>query len=199
MSICIFGDSIGKGIVLDTTSDKYVSVNFTSMEPLCQEENVNLKNYSMFGCTATKGLSLIQRHTEKLQKDDVVLLEYGGNDCNFLWSEIAAAPEGRHQPNNPPEVFIDAYQKGIEAVQKSGASPVLLTLPPLHAKRFFDWISKGIDKENILRWLGSIDMIYRWQEMYSFTVSMIGKRLCIPVIDIRSAFVGRQDFSELIC
>ena len=52
---------------------------------------------------------------------------------------------------------------------------------------------------DILKFLRSIDMIYRWQEMYSLAVVNLTKMLCIPLIDIRGKFLCRQDLSELLC
>jgi len=199
MNICIFGDSIGKGIVLDTASERYKPLKFSLIEPLKRFHNVSLKNYSIFGCTVTKGLSLFKRHSEKLNENDLVILEYGGNDCDFAWEEITKAPEKEHKPKTVLEVFISTYQNLIEKIQKIGANPVLLTLPPLDAKRFLNWVSKGLNVESILKWLGSVDMIYRWQEMYSLAVVKLAKALCLPLIDVRSEFLCRQDLPELIC
>ena len=199
INVCIIGDSISKGIILDKASQRYKLVKFNLMEPLRQLKYVSLKNYSSFGCTVTKGLKLIDRYADELSGYDHVILSFGGNDCNFLWQEIAAAPEMEHRPNNPLEMFINIYTEGIKKIQNAGTKPVLLTLPPLHARRFFACVSQGLNARNILRWLGDIDNIYRWQEMYSLAVVKLGKMLSIPVIDIRSAFLSRHDFPDLIC
>ena len=198
INICVFGDSIGKGIVLDSASERYQTLKLDEMEPLVRYKDVSLKNYSMFGCTVTKGLSLIERHAGELAGCDRVILEFGGNDCNFPWKEVADAPESEHRPKNPLENFMKHYREGVEKIQKAGAKPVLLTLPPLQAKRFFNWVSKGLNAQSILSWLGGVDMIYIWQEMYSLAVLKLGKMLDLPVIDIRSAFLSRQDLAELI-
>ena len=198
INVCIFGDSIGRGIVQDADSERYQTLKFDAMEPLARYKDVSLKNYSMFGCTVTKGLSLIERHTDALAGCDHVILEFGGNDCNFPWKEVADTPEREHQPKNPLERFIKLYRESVEKIQRAGARPVLVTLPPLHAKRFFNWVSKGLNAQSILKWLGGVDMIYLWQEMYSLAVFKLGKMLDLPVIDIRSAFLCRQDLPDLI-
>ena len=199
MNVCIFGDSIGKGIILDSVSKKYKSLKFDLMKPFSLLKDVSLKNYSKFGCTVTKGISIIERYAKELVGYDVALLEYGGNDCNFLWNEIALAPDKEHNPNTPIETFINTYKQAIKKIQEAGVQPVLLTLPPLHAKRFLNWVSKEVDSINILKWLGGEDMIYRWQEMYSLAIFKLSSKLGVPVVDIRSAFLCRQDLPELIC
>lgn len=197
MTMYLFGDSIGRGIVLNAESGRYETVDF--LKPLRKNHGIVLKNYSMFGCTMIKGLSLIERHSQKFRKDDVVVVEYGGNDCNFSWKEIAGAPEKEHNPKTSPEDFIHSYQLAVEGIRMAGAKPVVLTLPPLDAGRFLNWVAAGISKDNILKWLGGADMIYRWQEMYSLAVSKLAKMHDIPLIDIRSEFLCRKDISELLC
>ena len=198
VNVFIFGDSIGKGVVQDAESERYQTLKLDAMEPLAQYKDVSLKNYSMFGCTVTKGLSLIERHAEELAGCERVILEFGGNDCDFPWAEVAQAPEQEHQPKNPLETFMRLYGAAIEKIQRAGAKPVLLTLPPLLAGRFFSKISRGLNAQSLLKFLGGVDMIYRWQEMYSLAVLKLGKMLSVPVIDIRSAFLARKELPELI-
>jgi len=198
MKLCVFGDSIAKGIVFNTVSARYETLKLNMMELLGLRKDVNFKNHSMFGCTVEKGLSLIERYEDELAVYDTVLLGFGGNDCNFPWNEIADAPEKSHQPKIPIETFIQTYKIVIEKIKKAGIKPVLLTLPPLDAKRFFNWVSKGINAEGILKWLGDVNIIYRWQEMYSMVVLSFEKTLGVPVIDVRSKFLCRQDLPELI-
>lgn len=197
MNVFVFGDSIGKGIVLNPASGRYEI--FDLIKSLKTHRNINLKNYSMFGCTITKGLSLIERHEKKLLKNNPVILEFGGNDCNFIWEEVASAPEKDHKPKTMLENFINTYQAAVERIQKTGAKPILLTLPPVNAERFFNHIVQGVSAENILKFLGGVDMIYRWQEMYSLAVVKLAKKLGVPLIDVRSEFLCRQDLPELLC
>jgi lysophospholipase L1-like esterase len=87
----------------------------------------------------------------------------------------------------------------IGLVQKNGGRPVLLNLPPIDPKRYFRWISKGLDKTNILAFLGEIETIYRWQEMYSKEVEELAVKEKIPFIDIRSGFLNKKNFSDYLC
>ncbi|MCL2816934.1 MAG: GDSL-type esterase/lipase family protein [Clostridiales bacterium] len=199
MNVCVFVDSIGKGVELDMGSGRYKPLKLDLFEPLGSNQNISLKNYSMFGCTVTRGLSVIERYAENLSNYKYTILVFGGNDCNFMWNEIADAPEVDHQPKNPLDVFMSTYKNMIGKIQNAGAKPILLTLPPLHAERFFDWVSKGLNARNILKFMGGVDRIYRWQEMYSLAVLKLGKNLNVPVVDIRSEFICRKDLSELIC
>lgn len=198
-NICIFGDSIGKGVALNSLSERYEIVKLDLSRILKPRQKVNIKNYSSFGCTVTKGLSIIEKHEEKLSGYDTAILEFGGNDCNFIWEEVARLPDKEHKPNTSPEEFSANYLKAVGIVQKAGLKPVLVNLPPLDAKKFLNWISRGINGANILKWLGGVEAIYRWQEMYSLAVVKIAQKLSVSLADVRSEFLKRRDFSALLC
>ena len=87
----------------------------------------------------------------------------------------------------------------VQSLQASGIQPVLMTLPPLDASRYLSFIGRlGSDTGRILRWLGDVQMIYRWQEMYSNAVVRLADRLRLPLADVRSEFLSRRDYGSLI-
>ena len=199
IDICIFGDSIGKGIVLQPENSRY-KVSKINLEKIFGLGEINIKNYSMFGCTVSKGLSNIKRHATELMKYKNIFLELGGNDCDFDWKEIAENPEKEHLPKTPVIEFRRLYENLIEEIRGNGGSPIIINLPPLDPKRYFNWISKDLDKSAILQWLGGdINMIYRWQEMYNVEVMLLAIKTKVPIIDIRSAFLKYNNYSEFLC
>jgi len=199
MDICVFGDSIGKGVVLHPNTSRYELLKM-NLEKLLGLNGVNIKNYCAFGCTVSKGLSIIQRHVHELTKYHSIFLEMGGNDCDFAWNEIADNPEKEHVPKTPLEEFRQLYGKVIEEVRKNGGRPIILNLPPLEPNRFFSWVSRGVNRDNILKWLGGdVDMIYRWQEMYNVEIMLLASKMAVPIIDIRSAFLRCNHYRDLLC
>ncbi|MCL1913713.1 MAG: SGNH/GDSL hydrolase family protein [Eubacteriaceae bacterium] len=199
MKISVFGDSIGKGVILDNVAGRYKALKLELLEPLSRyKEKINYSNYAKFGHTITKGMSLIERYQAEISSYDYVILEYGGNDCNFQWNVVAQDPCKDHEPNTPLDKFIETYKSVIEKIQATGSQPVMLTLPPLNAKNFFKAVTKGIDANSIKKFMVTEDRIYRWQEMYNLAVVKLAKKLSVPIIDIRSEFLHRADFEELI-
>jgi len=198
LNLFIFGDSIGQGIVQNTVSQRYEILKLNLQKLLGLSQSVSYTNFSMLGSTIARGLSTIEKHADKLSENDLVLLEFGGNDCNFPWKEVANAPEMEHKPKTSLESFVKTYQSAVGKIQKSGAKPILMNLPPLIAKRFLNWVSAGINAENITKFLGDAEMIYRWQELYSLAVVKLAKMLSVPLIDIRSEFLCRQDMLDLL-
>jgi len=196
--IGVFGDSILKGIQMDPETKKYVVRNNIDLDKIENKHFVSIDNFSMFGCTINKGYSMLQRRLEK-RSFDIVLLEYGGNDCDFNWANIADSPNDNHIPNTPLSAFIDIYIKMIKELRGKYIEPILTTLPPLEPQRFFDWFCKGLNKDNVLKWLGTVNTIYRWQEKYSRAIEHIGFLTNTIVIDLRGAFLNQFRVDELLC
>jgi acyl-CoA thioesterase I len=198
-SICVFGDSVSKGVVFDSVQKKYTLLKNSFVNMIVHSVNISVNNYSKFGCTVTKGSEVLKKHQDELNQYDYTVLEFGGNDCDLDWTEVAAAPDSAHQAKTPVSVFEESYSRLIETVKKCGGNPVLLSLPPIDAKKYFAWISRGLNAENILRFLGDIEFIYRWHEMYNLAVYRLAIAHQIPLIDISSVFLGTENYQHLIC
>lgn len=196
--VCVIGDSIGKGVILHPLTSRYELIKL-NIEKLLGLNKVDIRNYSSFGCTVSKALARVKRCGKELAKYSNVFLEVGGNDCDFAWAEIAANPQETHMPKTPLEEFRKLYQQTVSEILSNGGKPIILTLPPLEPKRFLDWVSRGIDRETILTWLGDVDMIYRWQELYNIEVMLLARKMEVPLIDIRRAFLQRNRYWNLIC
>jgi len=196
--ICVFGDSIGKGVVLHPITCRYEIIK-TNIGQFFGINKMRIQNYSMFGCTVTKALSLVKRRAPELEKYQYVFLELGGNDCDFAWREIADNPGKEHLPKTPLVDFQAQYQQVVDEIRSNGSHPIILTLPPLEPNRFFSWVSRGINGDNILNWLGDVTMIYRWQEVYNIEVMKLATTMDVPIIDIRSAFLKKNHYQDLIC
>lgn len=199
IDICVFGDSIGKGIVLHPDTNRYEMIKI-NLDNLHIENDVNIKNHSMFGSTISKGLTIVKRHERELKEYNSIILEFGGNDCDFAWNEIADNPEIEHIAKTPIAEFSELYKQVINEIRDNGSNPIILTLPPLDPNRYFKWISRGINGDNILKYLGEdVNMIYRWQEMYNVQVMLLAAKMDVPIIDIRSEFLKLNNYRDFIC
>ena len=199
MKVTLYGDSILKGILLE--NGKY-TINREWEDRLLAHPDLDIRNRSRFGCTIRKAMNLIRRDSaSRAQENEIAILEFGGNDCDYRWNEISAAPEKEHNCKTPPEEFMEDYREAIRLLRDSGRTPVLLTLPPIDSERYLRFICRdGLSRENILLWLGDVDAIYRWQEKYSAMVERLAKEEQVQLIDLRSAFLrdGRRN-EELLC
>lgn len=198
-SICIFGDSIIKGVIFDGLRGKYTFLENSFANNFAKSTGIRVVNYAKFGCTITKGEKLIEKYVAKLSEYKYIALEFGGNDCDFNWTAISEHPDGEHSANTPLDKFEHLYSRIIDSLIARGNQPILFSLPPLDARRYFAWVSKGLNAENILRWLGDVEHIYRWHEMYNLVVVKLATIKHIPLIDIREAFLESRSYHSLYC
>jgi len=199
----VYGDSILRGVQLDDETKRYHVENTIDVGLLEKKFSLNISNFSKFGCTITKALSLIEkrfRNNSKEEKCDAILLNLGGNDCDFDWKAISENPDVEHQPNTPLETFVETYRKIIDFLKEKGIRPIITTLPPLDAQKFFNWFCGGLEKKaTVLKWLGSVEAIYRWQENYSRTIEKLAEDTGALLVDIRGAFLKHRKIEPLLC
>jgi lysophospholipase L1-like esterase len=196
----VFGDSILKGIQLDDASLRYHIDNNIDVQMIEKSYFLSISNFSKFGCTITKGLALIEKRLiGDKPRCDAIVMDFGGNDCDFDWKAVSERPEDEHYPNTSLEVFAETYRKIIMLLKEKGIRPIITTLPPLDSHRFFNWFCSGLDKANVLKWLGSVESIYRWQENYSRTIERIAAETGTLLVDLRGAFLKHRKLEQLLC
>lgn len=197
--ICIFGDSVGKGIIFDPGKRRYVSGQSSFFDIFAERVGANADNFCRFGATLPKGAELIRRRLDSLAGYDRVFLEFGGNDSDFHWDEVAASPDAPHDCNTPLNRFFKTYSDVIDVLTAKGIIPTLINLAPVDSERYFRWISRENDSSSILRFLREPRRIEHWNEMYNNAVWEIAARKHLPVIDIRSPLLFERDFADYFC
>lgn len=198
-NIEVLGDSILKGIQVNPKNQRYCIKNDIDVMMLSKMYDLKISNKSRFGCNVVKGSEIITRNLEKGMDCDVLVMDFGGNDCDYKWSDIANNPNGSFEPNIPLELFKTEYIKLIRHLKNKNIIPILTTLPPLEPQRFFDWWCRNLNKENVLNWLGNVGNIYKHQESYSECVKEIAKSENVPLVDLRAAFLENGNIENLIC
>lgn len=199
--IQIYGDSIMKGILLDKSSNRYYPIKQSDTDKLYTQLGLVINNRSKFGCTIEKGQQSLNKALEKGLSCDYILLEYGGNDCDYDWARVAESPDASHEPHTPLQVFEQTYRSMLNAIRQHGITPVVMNLPPIDSDRYFGWITRsGLCAQNILRFLGDVQMISRFQELYSLAATKIAYETGALFVDVRSAFLEKRSYkSTLIC
>ena len=199
-SIKVFGDSILKGVQLNKENKRYFISNNIDINAIGERFSLDIENFSRFGYTITSGEKLLNQRLENGMVCDAVLMEFGGNDCDFKWQEISDNPKGEHKPNTSIETFEDSYRRIIAFLKGRGITPILTTLPPIDPQRYFNWFcSDKLNRENIMSWLGSVNTIYRYQENYSRCIERIAKDTNTECVDLRGAFLSNRRIDDLLC
>ena len=202
-SVNILGDSISKGIVLDNMSRKYKILKQSAIDLFGRENHIDVSNFSRFGCTSQKALNITDEIPEKTSANDtnLVMVELGGNDCDYNWDDVASTPDAPHIPNVPLAQFRENVRHIITMLQKSGRRIAFMTLPPIDSEKYFNWISRGDNTRaaNILKFLGDKTFIYRHQELYADALRDTATELGVFRIPVREHFLGIRNYSDLLC
>lgn len=198
--ICAFGDSVLKGVIFENNVYKISKDRFSN---ICERTlNIAIENKAKFGSTITTGEEVLKKNINILESPEIeyVILEFGGNDCDFKWEEISKKPNEENLPKSIIEDFKITYTNIISAIKKYGKKVVLLSLPPINAKKYIDKITRNANRENILYWMqGNIQFLNDWHERYNIEVFKLAIYNNVPIIDITSKFLEQKDYSSFLC
>ncbi|MBE6692109.1 MAG: SGNH/GDSL hydrolase family protein [Ruminococcaceae bacterium] len=194
--IKIYGDSILKGVMFNEELNRYKLFGYRFNE--LAENGIEVENNCKMGATIEQGFEIMKDTLGDCDKDTVVILEYGGNDCNYNWSEVSNNPKGEFLPNTTAEKFQEVYLKMIDYARQKGATVAVCNLVPIDSERFMNWVSKGLNFDNILNWLGDINRIARWQEYYSHIAERVANLAKCPILDLRSNFLCHHSMLNMI-
>ncbi len=186
--LTVFGDSImKKGIV----------------ERCGENLGIRTTNYARIDGTAEKCEEWVARYEQRLGPDHIVLIEFGGNDSNYDWTAIAADPEGEHHPRTRIEDFKNIYTRIIQQVRSTGATPVVLSLPPIDAERYFRYFSHfwtDDERENVMHWLGgSTSHIVAGHEEYNRVIYRLSAEQGVQLIDITTELATDREYVNFLC
>lgn len=196
----IWGDSVAKGVVWDAERGRYALAKPPAAEIVAEQTGIDVINHARMGMTVSDGLNVVRRDLERGVQADIAVIEFGGNDCDFDWAQISAAPDEVHLPRTPANLFVDKLGEIVSLAQGAGMRPILLTLPPINADKYFEFISRdGLSQANILHWLGDKNHIYRFHERYSCMIGRVAQKFGCKLVDIRSAFLDEWNAMSMVC
>jgi len=205
--VYLFGDSVARGIIVDEQG-KYVPIKECFSALVAEKLGINLVNKARFGCTITKGFDILRRYISGERAPlptgkgvGLAVLEFGGNDCDFLWDQVAAKPEAEHLPATPLAEFSALYSQMIDTMRSHGLRPVIMSLPPLVADRYFvldnaQWTGP---KSNPFMAGRMCSRFFVWHERYDEAVRRIASVKSCPLLDIRKAFLEKSNYREYMC
>lgn len=195
-SIICIGDSITKGKVWKEnerrpyiTENSYPEILGDLIDKMVINEGI---------CDLTSEQMLEQLNGEiKIENGSTVLIEIGGNDSTPKWREVRRDPYGFHDATVPIDRFKKNLTDIIAKVSACGAKPVLCTLPPVDADKYYNLL-KRVFGEKIKIWIDNNGGIFKWQERFSDMVKVIAGATGTYFIDVRNAFMSSANYKKYI-
>lgn len=197
MKIICFGDSVTRGVTYVNGRLRILKRNYPNLlSDLLKEDSVEVVNKGVFNDNSDSLLKRLEKDVLR-ENGDIVLIGIGGNDCNFPWQEVAAKPEETHPATVPLDRFVENFKTIILRIENNGATPVVLTLPPLDPVRYYNYIS-GLFSSHISEWICKVGGIEHWHGLYNRAVKKVAQEAHVKMIDIRTAMKNAGDLADLI-
>lgn len=193
-AIQIWGDSIARGVTYNETRERYALS--PERAALRLRALTRVEEHAVMGATVEDGLSAFLPAPRV--ENAVCAIEYGGNDCDLDWAAVASDPDAPMRPRVPLDRYTSLLTKFVIHVRSLGMRPLLVTPPPLNSARYFRWVTRGLDARAVLRALGDVGHIGRWQERYHIAMRNVAQATATPILDLRDAFLARKDPAALL-
>ena len=203
MNIICFGDSVTRGVTHVRGRLRIVKENYpTLLQSALTEMRVNMEiqmNIVNKGVINDNSDLLLARLDKDVlsERPNYVVIEIGGNDCNFRWDEVAKHPHRTHDSIVPIERYLRNIEQMVKQIQNIGSTPVILDILPLDPARYYQHIS-SIHGASIGHWIGLCGGIGHWHGLYNYELRNLLKKLQVKRIDVRSAFKRAGNLSELL-
>lgn len=202
-NVILIGDSISKGLYLDNFCIKKLKNN--AVKNVEQALNIDIQNLSVFGQTLNRAVNkgIFDKVASMFDKNkqNIAVIELGGNDADYNWAEVSKKPLFEHSPKTPLAEFEKLARNTIIYLKSLGFEVVVLSLFPINSGRYFNnVVAKQGDKQNILKFLkGDESNLYRHQESYNNCLAKIAKKLNCDFIDYRTPILLERDFLSYLC
>lgn len=202
-NIILVGDSISKGLFLDHMNVR--KLEESAIDIVCKNYKVLIENHSVFGQTLKRAvdkkifLELHERFDKT--KDNIVVIELGGNDADYDWKKVSEFPDQKHFSKTRVDEFKELLKESICYLQKNGARVVICSIFPMDSERYFESVIKTQgNAENIMKFLKNDVMnLSRHQEVFNNALQSVVKETGCAFLDYRSRILLKNDFLSYIC
>lgn len=199
-NVVLLGDSIGRGVVL--VNERYTLLKEGVAEICAEKLRLNLQNFSKMGSTVERGQQVLSQREDAIAAADITVLEFGGNDSDFYWQQIAERPREAHEPRTPIARFVEVYRSMIQRVRELGSQPVMISLPLMDGERFISFQTRDMsapERQNVYDWLGHVERVRNYHDMYNLELFRLAAAERVQIIDITTPFLLSCDYQANLC
>lgn len=196
-TVYIFGDSLLRGVMPDENG-MYHSTDSIDFDGIAKKHDIVIKNYSMPTFTSKQGREWMNRTLEINEKPDLAIVEYGGNDCDFRWSELAKADETVTDPHRVSlEEFEQVYGGILDDLSLRGIRAVVTLCPPLPSHIYLKHLSDSGIPENIIQKYAVSDEIFLSEYVkYKKVILKLAEKKQISALNIEKTFAILDNMVE---
>ncbi len=196
MKVVCFGDSLTRGVSFVKGRMRILKENYPTLLQQFASEHFTVINKGVFNDNSDLLVSRVEKDVIN-EHPDYVIINIGGNDCNFKWDEVAERPEDEHQPVVPLDRYLDNIKQLIARIRETGSTPILMTLPPLDPVRYYKLLANTYGS-SISHWISLQGGIEHWHGLYNRGLNLLAEQLNVDKIDVRSAMNHSRNLNELI-
>lgn len=202
MKILCFGDSLTRGVSFVNGRLKILKKNYPNvLQDLFKkankgDEDIQVINKGVFNDNSNLLIERLELDVIK-EKPDFVIIEIGGDDCDFAWPEVSQQPNDDHEATVPLDRYISNLVSIITKVRKEGITPILSTLPPLDPVRYYKRITRNFSSQ-VSNWICKVGGIEHWHSKYNSAIKKVAEELDVMLIDVRNAIQCAGDLNILI-
>lgn len=199
MKIVCFGDSLTRGVSFVKGRLRILKENYpNTLQQLFSENNkeVSVVNKGVFNDNSHHLLERLEKDVI-MERPQYVIIEIGGNDCNFKWKEVAEKPWEEHKAIVPMNQYIENIKSIITNLKEHQITPVIATLPPLDPVRYYKNISDKYSP-SISHWISEVGGIDYWHGLYNRNLNRLAEECSTLKVDVRSALKKAGDLVEFI-
>ncbi|KAA0547165.1 SGNH/GDSL hydrolase family protein [Bacillus sp. BGMRC 2118] len=202
MKILCFGDSLTRGVSFVNGRLKIMKRNYPAvlLDLLSKTnkgmEEIQVINKGVFNDNSDLLMKRLDRDVIR-EKPDFVIIEIGGNDCDFAWASVAEKPYAEHEATVPLDRYIHNLEAIITKIRQEGITPILSTLPPLDPVRYYQRITKSFSSQ-VSEWICKVGGIEFWHSQYNSAVQKVAEDWDVLLIDVREAIKSTGDLKSLI-
>ncbi len=199
--ISAYGDSILKGAVTGTDSGHLFDIIEDSSLVLASKAlGFDFNNQSVFGSIVSKTQRRLNRDIEKGIFSDLAIIESGGNDCDYDWTQVSSSPDEKHLPRTTLEDFIQKISEMVDVCRKNKITPLIMTMPPLVRDRWYNHILHGQDENAVLKILNdNPDRLYQNHELYNISLVEYAFKNSVQIVDMRKEMLLSENYRNLMC
>ncbi len=196
MKIVCFGDSLTRGVSFVKGRMRILKENYPAFLQQFASDHITVINKGVFNDNSDLLLSRVEKDVID-EHPDYVIINIGGNDCNFKWDEVAKNPEDEHQPIVPIERYMENLKKLIQRIQETNSIPILMTLPPLDPVRYYKLLAQTYGS-SISHWISLQGGIEHWHGLYNRSLNSLAEQLNVLKIDVRTAMKHAGNLNDFI-